>query len=302
MQWRLSFSGLTRETFLNLVSGTQKISAHSPSFDDTFSWARRESSTPLELIFDLNRISDDVGFAFEVSSEGSAVINWKLDALNSEESMSPGSFEVKAGDSGNLLEFSRQDDGWTLVAKAPAGSSRSQVQNPRQDALRPRLVKLLVDASPSASAKLSSPTVIDLITELNELTTVEFGSSLVISYLGQFETAISKDQMVENQHASAIARVLQQESRPDPLRKVVLRMVEESGRGGRIVILSDNTFLVSAELAQLAESKDVKVDILIVGNPAVISEIRDSTHFNLRLLSDRETLDALKEICFFGLG
>jgi hypothetical protein len=300
-QWRLTFLGLSRELVLNLKTSEATFAISSLEIDRHFEWIIRDSLSPLEVVFDLGRVTNNEWFAFDLVAEGASVIEWKLEALNADDVWSAGSLEVRSGDQGSLLEFKFEENQWYLTAQAPIGSGRSTGLNHSQTSTRPRNVKLLVDASPSAYSKLMAPKVIELLAELSNFVNRETGAALVVSYLGQFDIEISRDQQLESQHRNSIEKVLQQDNRPDPLRKIVLNAVKEAARGSRIVVLTDGSFLVSAELAELAEVKDVKVDVLIVGNPAVIAEMRESSHIKYGLLLDTDTKDRLEEISSLGL-
>lgn len=300
-QWRLTFHGLSRELVVNLKTSDETLPISLADMDEHIEWIIRDSLNPLEVVFDLGRVTTNEWFAFDVAAESASVIEWKLEALNADDAWSAGSLELRSGDRGNLLEFKVEETTWYLTAKAPIGSGRSPGLNSSQTPPSPRSAKLLVDASPSAYSKLLTPKVIELLSELSSLVNRETGAPLVASYLGQFDIQFSRDQQLESQHRNSIERVLQQDSRPDPLRKVVLAAVREAPRGSRLLVLTDGSFLVSAELAELAESKDVKVDVLIVGNPVVIAEMRQSTHIKLGLLLDTDTQERLKEISSFGL-
>jgi hypothetical protein len=296
-QWRLQVTGLSREISFLLNFSQSQLDSNSNQLDGDLGWIMRDSANPLELIFDLSRIGDLETFSFGIKSDGETNLVWTLEALNSNESLSAGGQELRAGDSGDLIVFELIGGEWTLSAKAPVSTSKPQSRLVTGAASQQaRQTKVLIDASPSALEKLQLPAVTQILSSLNLHLTQAFGSPLSVSYLGAFENQLSGEQQLEHQHKNALERITQLTQRPDPLRKVVAAEIEKTARGSRLIVISDGSFLVTTELAELAEGKDVLVELVVVGNPVVIAPLRESTSFNMTLVPDRmsdEDLDKL---------
>lgn len=296
-QWRLKVAGLSREISFFLKLADADIDSNSNQLDGDLGWIIRDSSNPLELIFDLSRIGDLDGFGFGIKSDGETNLVWTLEALNSNESFSAGGQELRAGDSGELIVFELVGGEWTVSAKAPTSTARPQSRLvPGATAQQARQTKVLIDASPSALEKLSLPAVTQLLTGLNLHLIQAFGAPLTVSYLGAFENQLSGEQQLEHQHKNAMERITQLTQRPDPLRKVVASEVDKAARGSRLIVVSDGSFLVTTELAELAEGKDVLVELVVVGNPVVIAPLRESANFRMTLVPDRMSDDDLDKL------
>jgi hypothetical protein len=296
-QWRLQVNGLSREISFFLSFSDSHLDSNSNQLEGDLGWIIRDSSNPLEMIFDLSRIGDIEAFSFGIKSDGDTNLVWTLEALNSNESLSAGGQELRSGDSGDLIIFEQVGGEWTVSAQAPKSTARPQARAAGGSVgQQARQTKVLIDASPSALEKLQLAAVLQILSKLNLSLTQVFGSPLRVSYLGAFETQLSGEQQLEHQHKNALERITQLTERPDPLRRVVANEVETAARGSRLIVISDGSFLVSTELAELAEGKDVLVDLVVVGNPVVIAPLRESTSFTMTLVPERMSDDDLDKL------
>ena len=300
-QWRLSFQGLGRECTVTISFNGSSYQCSDIETEDSLSWIIQESKTPLELLFDLGRIEVADSFSFDISSEVNTNVTWILEALNSDESWSAGSQEIGVGDTGPLVTFEYELSQWLFTARAPTSTNKKNRVEPSGTQGLNRPTKVLFDASPAALQKLESGLVVRLLETLNQLVLRESTVGITASYIGQFETQFLADAPVENEHRNSLLKVMQSDARPEPLRRVVQSEVLATSKGNRLLVISDGSFLVSQELADLAESKDVRVELLIIGEPIIIAPLRESPSFAMSLLSNDASEERLKEICLFGI-
>lgn len=296
-QWRISFQGLSRSTraFLNQPASHLRVLANEA--EEHFQWIFTESTQPLELVFDLHRISPAELFEFEIEADEDASLVWSLEALNSDETLSAGSIEIAAGDSGALLSFDFDEEEWFVTAKAPQGRKRSAQPRTGKIEAEPRVTRVLIDASPSARGKLECQAAVSILQRLDQLHRAKPGKELRVSYLGLFDLSFSTEQQIESQHRELLQQISTSDLRPEPLRKVVLREVDAAMRGTRLLVLSDGAFLISRDLDALVQEREIDVDILVFGHPAVVPDLNASDRFELRLVPDRLDEDELEEIC-----
>ena len=299
-QWRLTFPGLGREAKLFISSEAFSEPIPISAIDGKLDWISLESTSPPELIFDLNRISPQAAFSLEAKVEANVALIWTLEALNSDTTWSAGSLELTEGDKGQLIEFEPEDEAWYFTAFAPTGSKRAPSTSVFENKPEMRKTRVLIDASPSARAKLDVPAVHQLIDALDRIMNRDGGERLSVSYLGQFEQQFSREQQIASQHKNALNSIANSEQRPEPLRKVVFRQIDNAPRGSRLVVISDGSFLVSGDLSLLAQERDVTVQLLVLGNPAVVPEFSDSPMFKMTLIRDSLSDQELEEICLSG--
>lgn len=300
-QWRLSFDGLGRECKVSISFNGANYQVSGLESEPSLSWIIQESESPLEFLFDIERMEAADSFSFDISSEGRSIVTWRLEALNVDESWSAGSQEIGTGDNGPLMIFEYDSGQWSLIAKAPKSiQKRIKTESSRGQNLS-RQTKVLLDSSPTGIPKMESGLVIRLLSALNQIVLQESPSGITASYLGQFETKFTGDVHIENHHRNSLMKVLQSEVRPEPLRRVVQTEVLNAQKGSRLLVVSDGSFLVSQELADLAETKDVRVELLVIGDPIVIAPLRESTSFSMAIVSEATADELLKEICLFGI-
>lgn len=300
-QWRLTFPGLGREVKLFVtIEGDPELTPIS-SIDSKLDWISLDSASPPELIFDLNRISPQVIFSIDAKVEANVALIWTLEALNSDATWSAGSLELREGDQGQLIKFEPEDGSWYFTALAPTGSKRIANASVFDNKPEMRKTRVLIDASPSARTKLDVPAVHQLIDALDRTVNKEAGERLFVSYLGQFDQSFSREQQIASQHKNALNAMTMSEQRPEPLRKVVFQQVDAAPRGSRLLIISDGSFLVSSELDALAQDRDVTVELLVLGNPAVLPEFSASRMFRMKLIRDSLGDQELEEICLSGI-
>ena len=85
------------------------------------------------------------------------------------------------------------------------------------------------------------------------------------------------------------------------MRRLVATELSLAPRGSRLFIISDGSFLVSPEAAQIADEKDVAVELVVIGNPAVVAPLTGSEKFKMEIAQGNFTPERLDEICLFGL-